>query len=175
MSVYEVEIDTEELNPFSEMGNRELSTWRGVKNKTLRGRHVTDGTLLVDKKHVTDEDLYEKLTERKADQDVENDRIKELIERLKNEKQWKGKVRGQMTRGQSRGMGSVGAKWIAVVSYRNYKSHCLADAQAVQMAEKLVGESADLKVGESEVLTWHKYGVPAAAVATWSFYKPQIQ
>jgi len=175
MSAYQVDIDPGELSPFSEMGNRKLSTWRGVKNKSLRGRHITDGTLLVDKKHVTGEGLYEKLTERKADETVENKRIKDLVSSLKEEKQWKGKIRGQMERSQSAGMGSVGAKWIGVVGYRNYKNHCLADAQAVQMARKLVGESADLKVGDSEILTWHKYGVPAAAVATWSFYEANVK
>lgn len=175
MSVYEVDIDPDELDPMSDMGKRYISTWRGVKNKSLRGRHITDGTLLVDKKHVTGEDLFEKLKNRKSDQDVENERIKNLVNRLKDEEQWVGKVRGQMTRGKSRGMGSVGSKWIAVVGYRNYKKHAVADAQAVQMARKLVGESADMKVGKSEILTWHKYGVPVAAVATWSFYKPNIK
>jgi regulatory protein YycI of two-component signal transduction system YycFG len=175
MGVYEVQIDPDDLNPMSEMGNRELSTWRGLKNKSLRGRHLTDGTLLFDKKHVENEDLYQKLMERKSDKTVENNRIKELVSHLKDEKQWVGKVRGQMKRSESRGMGSVASKWIAVVGYQNYKNHCLTNAQAVQMARKLVGESADLKVGESEVLTWHKYGVPAVAIATWNFYEANVK
>ncbi len=175
MSVYEVNIDPSKLNPMDEMGNRQLTTWRGVKNKSLRGRHITDGTLLIDKKHVTGEELFEKLKSRKSDENIENDRIKGLVADLKDEKQWVGKIRGQLARSKSRGMGSVKSKWIAVVGYRNYDEHCLADAQAVQMARELVGRSADLKVGESEILTWWKYGVPAAAVATWNFYTPNIQ
>jgi hypothetical protein len=175
MSVYEVNVDPSELNSMDEMGNRQLTTWRGVKNKSLRGRHITDGTLLIDKKHVTGDELFEKLKDRKSDENIENDRIKNLVSDLKGEKRWVGKIRGQMTRSQSRGMGFVKSKWIAVVGYRNYDKHCLADAQAVQMARQLVGESADLKVGESQVLTWWKYGVPAAAVATWNFYSPNIE
>lgn len=175
MSIYPVEINVDDLNPMSEMGNRELTTWRGVKNKSLRGRHITDGTLLIDKKHVADEELFEKLTDRKSDKDIDNDRIKALVSDLKDEKQWVGKIRGQKKASKLSGMGTVKSHWVAVVGYRNYKNHCLADAQAVQMANKLMGESADLKVGNMEVLTWWKYGVPAAAVATWDFFEPNVQ
>lgn len=175
MSIYSVKIDVDELQPMSEMGNRELTTWRGVKNKSLRGRHITDGTLMIDKKHVVDEELFGKLTDRKSDEDVDNDRIKQLVSDLKSEEQWVGKIRGQSKASDLPGMGTVKSHWVAVVGYRNYKNHCLADAQAVQMASKLVGESADLKVGKSEVLTWWKYGVPVAAVASWRFFKPEIE
>lgn len=175
MGVYEVKIDPDELNPMSEMGNRELTTWGGVKNKSLRGRHITDGTLMFDKKHVENEDLYEKLTERKSDEDVENDRIKDLVENLKEEEQWVGKIRGQSKASNLPGMGTAKSDWVAVVGYRNYKHHCLADAQAVQMAEKLFDGTAKLKVGKTDVLTWWKYGVPVAAVASWRFFEPNIQ
>lgn len=175
MSVYPVDIHIDKLEPMSEMGNRELSTWRGVKNKSLRGRHITDGTLLIDKKHAEDEDLLEKLTDRKSDEDIDNDRIKELVSELKSEDQWVGKIRGQSKPSDLPGMGTVGSYRVAVVGYRNYKHHVLADAQAVQMASKLVGDSADLKVGKKGVLTWWKYSVPAAAVASWNFFKPKIQ
>ncbi len=176
MSAYAVTVDKGDLNPMSEMGNRKLTTWRGVKNKSLRERHITDGTLLIDKKHVKDEDLFAKLKDRKSDETVDNGRIKALVEDLKDEKQWVGNVRGQKTSGSTGGVGdSVKSHWVAVVGYRNYKNHALADAQAVQMANKLMGESADLKVGNKEVLTWWKYGVPAAAVATWDFFEPKIQ
>jgi hypothetical protein len=43
------------------------------------------------------------------------------------------------------------------------------------MARKLMGESADLKVGRSGVLTYWKYGVPAAAVASFQFFNLEIQ
>ena len=175
MSIYEVEIDPDELEPMSEMGNRELTTWRGLKNKSLHGRHLRDGTLLFDKKHVQDEDLYEKLTERRSDTDVENDTVKSLVSDLKDEKQWVGNIRGQRESSKLPGMGSVKSKWVAVVGYRNYKNHVLADAQAVHMAEKLVGDSADLKVGDSEILTWWRYGVPVAAVASWNFFSANVQ
>lgn len=174
MSVYEVNIDSSELSPMDEMGNRQLTTWRGVKNKSLRGRHITDGTLLIDKKHVSGEELFEKLKSRKSDENIENNRIKNLVADLKDEKQWVGKIRGQLARSKSRGMGSVKSKWIAVVGYRNYDEHCLADAQAIQMARELIGESADLKVGGSEILTFWKYKVPVAAVATWDFFTPKV-
>lgn len=176
MGIYPVKVNIDDLSPLSEMGNRELTTWRGVKNKSLRARHITDGTLLIDKKHVANEDLFQKLKDRKSDDTIENDRIKSLVEDLKNEKQWVGNIRGQAKSSATPGMGpSVKSHWVAVVGYRNYKHHCLADAQAVQMANKLMGESADLKVGKSNKLTWWKYGVPAAAVASWRFYKPNIQ
>lgn len=175
MSIYTVNIDIDDLSSMEEMGNRELTTWRGVKNKSLRGRHITDGTLLIDKKHVVDEDLFEKLKNRKSDKDIDNGRIKALVSDLKEEKQWVGKIRGQSTASNLPGMLAVKSHWVAVVGYRNYKNHVLADAQAVQMARKLMGESADLKIGDSGVLTYWKYGVPAAAVASWDFFEPKIQ
>lgn len=176
MSAYAVTVDKDDLIPMSEMGNRELTTWRGVKNKSLRGRHITDGTLLIDKKHVKDEDLFDKLKDRKSDEEVDNGRIKALVEDLKDEKQWVGNVRGQKTSGSTGGVGdSVKSHWVAAVSYRNYKNHVLADAQAVQMARKLMGESADLKIGHSGILTYWKYGVPAAAVASFQFFDLEIQ
>lgn len=172
MSGYEVKVYEDKLKPMSEIGNRELSTWRGVKNKSLRGRHITDGAMLIDKKHVEGEDLFEKLTKRKSDETVENDRIKALVSDLKEEKQWVGKVRGQTT---TIGGMMVQAKWIAVVGYRNYKRHCLADAMRIKMMEKLFDGTAEMKVGDSEILTWWKYGVPVGAVATYNHYKPNVQ
>lgn len=175
MGYYEVKIDLDSLAPLSEMGSRELTTWRGVKNKDLDARHITDGTLLIDCKHVSDEELLEKLVDRQSGTDRERGEIRSLVQRLKEETQWIGKIRGQSRRSDLPGMGEVKSNWIAVVGYRNYKHHCLADAQAVQMAQRLVGPSADLKVGESEILTWWKYGVPTAAVATWDFFIPIVR
>jgi len=176
MSIYTVKIDVDDLNPMEDMGNRELTTWRGVKNKSLRGRHITDGTLMIDKKHVVDEELFEKLKDRKSDEDIDNDTIKSLVSDLKSEEQWVGKVRGQRRSSKIGGIGdSVKSRWVAVVGYRNYKNHALAHAPAVEMARKLVGASADLKVGKSENLTYWKYGVPVAVVASWKFFTPEIQ
>lgn len=171
MAGIEVKVDKDSLNPISEIGNRELSTWRGVKNKSLRGRHITDSGMLIDKKHVENEGFFEKLKNRKSDETIENDRIKELVDDLKSENQWVGKVRGQST---SFGGMMVEAKWTAVVGYRNYKCHCFADAMRIKMAEKLFGGTAEMKVGKSEVLTWWKYGVPVCAVATYQDYNPNL-
>lgn len=169
---YTIKVDTDNLNPLSEMGNRELTTWRGLKNKTLRGRHVTDGGILIDKKHVENEELFDKLTKRRSDEVIENDEIKSLVDQLKNEEQWVANVRGQMT--SPSGM-QVKPKWVALVGYRNYKNHVFVDGQHIQMIEKLMGESPDMKMGRSNILTWWKYGVPVASAAGWNSYKPKIQ
>lgn len=168
----EVNVDIDNLNPMSEVGNRELSTWRGVHNKSLRGRHITDRGMLIDKKHVEDEKLFTKLTERKSEENIENDRVKDLVSDLKSEDQWVGKFRGQTT--SIPGM-MVKAKWIGLVGYRNYRHHCLADAMRIKMMENLFDGAAEMKVGKSDILTWWKYGVPVGAVATYNAYKPKVE
>jgi hypothetical protein len=172
MEGYPIKFDTDDLKPLSEVGNRELTTWRGVKNKSLRGRHVTDGTMIIDKKHVEGTGFFEKLCDRKSDEKIENDRIKQVVSEVKDKEQWVGKVRGQMS--NPPGM-DVSPRWIALVGYRNYKHHCICDAMRIKMVRKLVGETPKLKVGESERLSWWKYGVPVAITASFNFYSPDVQ
>jgi hypothetical protein len=167
MGVYTVTYNEEDLEPMSEIGSREITTWRGVKNKSLKGRHVTDGTLLFDKKHVSGEELYEKLIDRKSDQDVENSEIKDLIQTLRDEDQEEVEILGQM-KATLLAM-EVKAKRIVIVTNG---SDCYAfDATSVDMAFQLIGDSATPKIGDSGVLTFWRYGVPAAAVAGWNFFE----
>lgn len=175
MSVYTVKFDSDYLNPMSEMTNRSIRRWRGMKNKTLNARHITDGTIMIDKKHVKNDELFGELTDRRDDEDIDNDEVKDLVSHLKKEDQWVGKVRGQAEREEFPGMGDLRPTWVAVVGYRNYRNHCLADGQAIQTMTRLFGESPDLKVGKSEILTWWKYGVPIGAVATWDFFGTDIK
>jgi len=168
----EVSVDTSNLDPLSKMGNRELSTWRGVKNKSLRARHITDGSILIDKKHVENQELFNKLKERKSDKTIENDEIKLLVSDLKSEKQWVANIRGQTT--SIPGM-QVNGKWIALVGFRNYKHHRFFNGQHIHIANQLVEGSVDLKIGKEGILTWWKYGVPIIAVASYNAYKPNVK
>lgn len=174
MSIYQLELDKSELDSLNEVGNRELTVWQGVKNKSLKSRHITDGNLLIDKKHVkSDNKLFDKLCERKSGNDIKNETVKNLIDHLKKEKQWKAKIRGQVK--NPAGFGELKIKWIAVVSYKNFQSHSLFPAMKIDMAQKMLGDSADLKIGDSEILTFWRYGVPVAAIASWDFFDVKIK
>jgi len=173
MSFYKLKIDSDSLNPFSEIGDRELTLWQGVKNKSLKSRHITDGNFLVDKKHVVDEEeeFFEKLCDRKDDVNIENEKIKSLVFDLKSEDQVEGYIQGQQK--NPPGFGTMKPKWIAFIKFDG--EHCLAPAVKVAMAQRLVGKNADLKVGDSEILTWWKYDVPVAAVSTWKFFDVETE
>ena len=166
MGVYTVTYNEDDLEPLSEIGSRELTTWRGVKNKNLKGRHITDGTLLFDKKHVSGEELYEDLVDRKSEENVENEEIKELVETLQEEDQAEVEILGQVKASQI--AMDVKAKWIAVLS--DGENCYVFDATSVDMAYQLIGDSATPKIGKSGVLTFWRYGVPAAAIAGWDFF-----
>lgn len=174
MGYYTVKVDPSEFEPLSEIGSRELTTWDGVKNKSLKARHITDGTIQIDKRHVTDEEFFETLTDRKDDkEDIRNERVKSLVEQLNNEDQVDAEVIGQR-KASKLAMATVKSKWVALVKTENDK-YLLVDAQALDMAIRLIGDSADLKVGPSEVITLWRYNVPAAAVATWDFYDVEVK
>jgi len=171
MSVYTIEIPKSDLSPLSEMTNREIRTWRGLKTDPSY-RYATDSTILVDREHVEDQDLFEEFMKREDEESIDTDTIEELLGGLRTNKRWVGDVRGQVTR--PAGMGSpdgVDSTWIAVVSYQNYQQHCLADALSLRMTRDLIGGKGDFKVTDyGETLSWWYEGSPIAAVASFTFF-----
>lgn len=172
MGFYTIYLDKSDLEPLSEIGGRELSTWRGAKNDVESAKYITDGTIFFDRKHAEESDLFQKLVDRTDDETITEDQMENLIESLKDEDQVNAEILGQQ-KAAKMAMGSVKAKWIAVIEYNG--DYLLADASAVDMIDQLLGGSGTLKVGESEILTWWKYGVPVAGCATWNYYDIEIK
>ena len=173
MGYYTIRPNKEDLNPLGEIGNRELTTWCGVKNESLGCKYITDGTIFVDKKHVDNHDLFDKLCDRKSDESIDTESVDRLINQLKNENQESVKILGQIKASRV-GMGSVSAKWVAIVKYDSNKYE-LYDASAVDIVNKLLDNSGKIKIGPSSVLTWWKYGVPVGGVASWEFYDVEFK
>jgi len=175
MSVYTIEISKSDLSPLSEMTDREIRTWRGLKSDP-DDRYVTDGTILVDKEHVEDHDLLDEFMKRESDDSVSSETIDAHLGNLRTEKRWVGDARGQVTRPP--GMGSsdgVDSTWVAVISYRNYQEHCMADALSLRMTRDLVGNKGTFKVSKSrETLSWWYEGNPIATVATFDFFGVEL-
>lgn len=172
MSVYTIEISKSDFSPLSEMTNREIRTWRGLKSES-DARYVTDGTILVDRDEVEDQDLLDEFLKREdEDTTIPTSTTEDFLGKLRTSKRWVGDVRGQVTR--PAGMGSpdgVDATWIAVVAYRNYQEYCIADALALRMTRDLIGNKGQFKVSKhGETLSWWKDGNPIAAVATFDFF-----
>lgn len=171
MSVYTIEVSKSDLSSLSEMTNREIRTWRGLKTDPDY-RYVSDSTIFVDRKHVEDEDLLEEFVKREDEESIGEETIEDFLGGLRTNKRWVGDVRGQTTR--PAGMGSpdgVDSTWIAVVSYRNYQEHCMADALSLRMTRDLIGNKGEFKVSDyGETLSWWYEGNPIAAVASFAFF-----
>lgn len=172
MGYYTIRLKTDELDPLSEIGNREISTWRGCKNNPEHSKYVTDGTIFVDRKHVESQELFSKLKDRESDDSVSDETVNQKIESIKEEDQNNAKILGQAL-GSQIGMGSVKAKWIAVV--KTDGGSYVADASAVDIVQQLLDGSGTLKIGtKTEVITWWKYGVPVGGVATWDYFDVEL-
>lgn len=165
----DVVVNLKECQDLDNITERIFTTWQGVRNETLNQRYVTDGSIIVDKKKVKDQELFDELCERKnngPENMVELDDIRSLWKDLKKEKDWVAFTRGHVARPLA--MANVKPSRILIVAYNNYQHHGLTDAHKFNLIKMIMGDDLDLRVGTSGNVKFYRGKELVAALALWS-------
>lgn len=162
-----VVIDSSDCEDFDTLTDRVYTTWQGRKNGSMRSKYITDGSMLINKKRVSETDLFDELCDRiDENEKADNDSIRSLMGKMDREKKYVAVLRGHVETPYE--MANVNAVNVAAVSYRNYKEHVLVDAHAMQLVERIIVRGCDMVVGKNtRILQWRKKDTLIAALASW--------